>query len=100
MFNVSSKEAKQLKENGVNIIIGLGHSGYDVDQKIAKKCPLIDVVIGGHSHSYLQSGHQHHDEQVEGAYPTIVTQPGGKRVPVVQAYAFTKYLGELKLSVS
>jgi len=33
-----------------------------------------------------------------GMYPTIVTQKSGKKVPVVQAYAFTKYIGRLLLS--
>lgn len=28
-------------------------------------------------------------------YPSVVTQPGGKKVPVVQAYAYGKYLGRL-----
>lgn len=89
-----------MKKDGVNIIIGLGHSGYDVDQKIAQNCPLIDVVVGGHSHSYLQSGQDNQIEKVEGPYPTIITQKNGKVVPIVQAYAFTKYLGQLQLAVS
>lgn len=37
-------------------------------------------------------------EGVEGAYPTVVTQPSGRKVPVVQAYAYTKYLGRLQLT--
>lgn len=28
-------------------------------------------------------------------YPVIVTQKSGKKVPIVQAYAYTKYLGSL-----
>lgn len=36
-------------------------------------------------------------EPSEGEYPTTVTQTSGKKVPVVQAYAFTKYLGCLNL---
>nr|CAD7201881.1 unnamed protein product [Timema douglasi] len=31
----------------------------------------------------------------EGPYPTVVTQASGKMVPIVQAYAFSKYLGNL-----
>jgi len=37
-------------------------------------------------------------EKPAGEYPTLVEQPGGKIVPVVQAYAFTKYLGYLALT--
>lgn len=89
-----------MKKDGVNIIIGLGHSGYDVDQKIARNCPLIDVIIGGHSHSFIESGQHSQMEKVEGPYPTIFTHTNGKEVPIVQAYAFTKYLGQLQLTVS
>lgn len=89
-----------MKNKGVNIIIALGHSGYEVDMDIAKNCPLIDIVIGGHSNTFLYSGQQPDIEQIDGPYPTVVKQSSGKEVPVVQAYAFTKYLGEMELSVS
>lgn len=96
----SSHEAEALKSKGVNIIIALGHSGYEVDMDIAKNCPLVDVVIGGHSNTFLYTGTQPDIEKIDGPYPTVIKQNSGKEVPVVQAYAFTKYLGELELSVS
>ena len=37
-------------------------------------------------------------EKPDGPYPTIVKQSNGKEVPVVQAYAYTKYLGYLNLT--
>lgn len=49
-------EAKRLKEKGVDIIIVLSHCGLDVDRTMAAKCPLIDVIVGGHSHTFLYSG--------------------------------------------
>lgn len=94
-----SAEAEILKNSGVNIIIALGHSGYDKDKEIGVKCPLVDVVIGGHSHSFLYTGDYPDTESAIGPYPTIVTKENGVKVPVVQAYAYTKYLGHLKLSV-
>lgn len=110
---ISSAEAEIMEKHGVKVIIALGHSGYTVDMDIAKNCPLVDVVVGGHSHSFLYSGdepliesflktlnNESHIERIVGPYPTVVTQASGKRVPVVQAYAFTKYMGELKLKVS
>lgn len=36
-------------------------------------------------------------EDPEGIYPTLVKQQSGRTVPVVQAYAYTKYLGQLSL---
>lgn len=37
-------------------------------------------------------------ENVEGSYPTVVQQASGRLVRVVQAYAYTKYLGRLNLT--
>ena len=36
-------------------------------------------------------------EKPVGPYPTMVTQPSGRKVAVVQAYVYTKYLGTLNL---
>lgn len=96
-------EAKKLKSQGINIIIAVGHSGYKTDQEIAKNCPEVDVVVGAHSHTYLDANKPVADikdsspEAVRGPYPTVVVQRSGKKVPVVQAYAFTKYMGKLKV---
>lgn len=103
MFHNLSNEARALKSEDVNIILALGHSGYKVDKQIAKHCPLVDAVIGGHTHTYLPNNqtdnNQPFEEKIEGPYPTIVVQKSGKKVPVVQAYAFTKYMGVLELKV-
>ena len=40
---------------GVDIIIALGHSGYDRDLEVAARAPHVDVVVGGHTHSFLYS---------------------------------------------
>ena len=91
-------ETKRLKAAGVDILIALGHSGYEMDQAIAAGVPDIDLVVGGHSHSFLYSGAAPSVEKPSGPYPTLVRQPGTRRVvPVVQAYAYTKYLGLFKL---
>lgn len=91
-----NEEAQKLTADGVDIIIALGHSGILQDQQIALNCPLVDVVIGGHSHTFLFSGVATEDTAY-GPYPIVITQSTGRKVPVVQAYAFTKYLGLLSL---
>ncbi|XP_017961605.1 protein 5NUC-like [Drosophila navojoa] len=88
-------EAARLKAQGHRIIIALGHSGYKKDQDIAKNCPEVDIVIGGHTNTFLFNGTKPSVESIDGPYPTIITQKSGKRVLVVQAYAYTKYLGKL-----
>lgn len=70
------------------------------DRRIAEECTDVDMVVGGHSHTFLYSGTPPDAELPEGPYPTVVTRADGKKVPVVQAYAYTKYLGYMKLSVS
>lgn len=89
-------EAKRLKEQGVDIIIVLSHCGLDVDRVMAAKCPLIDVIVGGHSHTFLYSGPPPFIDTPEDEYPVVVTQNETNRtVLIVQAAAYTKYLGNL-----
>lgn len=49
-------EVIKLKRSGVEFIIALGHSGLEMDRRVAREVDGIDAVIGGHSHSYLISG--------------------------------------------
>lgn len=91
-------ESERLDQLGVKIIIVLGHSGYVMDQRIAAEVPLVDVVVGGHTNTFLWNGAQPDSEKIDDVYPKVVTQASGKKVPVVQAYAYTKYLGRLNLT--
>ncbi|SON54510.1 Trifunctional nucleotide phosphoesterase protein YfkN precursor [Hartmannibacter diazotrophicus] len=88
------REIAKLQAEGVNKIIVLSHSGYKVDQRIAASVDGIDVIVGGHSHTYLSST----DDKAEGPYPTWVDAPDGTRVPIVQAASYGKFLGELKVT--
>lgn len=72
-----------LEAEGVNKIIALTHVGLPKDLEIAAMVPGIDAVIGGHSHTLMEGD----------AYPTMVGD-----VAVVQAYAYSKYLGNLALT--
>ena len=92
-----SQEAKSLKGLGVDIIIAVGHAGYVVDQDLARRVAELDLVVGGHSHTFLYTGTPPSVERVQGEYPTYVVQDTGRVVPVVQAYCYTKYIGHLQL---
>ena len=83
-----------LEAEGVTKIIALTHVGLNRDMEIAAAVPGIDAVVGGHSHTYLSAT----DPKRAGAYPTWVSQEAGTLVPVVQAYAYSKYLGHLELT--
>jgi len=91
------EESERLDREGVKIIIALGHSGYEMDKKIAREVPLVDVVVGGHTNTFLWNGPKPDHEEPIGPYPTVVKKKGGKKVPVVQAYAYTKYMGHLNV---
>ena len=49
-------ESKKLKDQGINIIIVLSHCGLDIDKIMAAKCPHVDIIVGGHSHSFIYTG--------------------------------------------
>lgn len=89
-----------MAKDGVKIIIALGHSGYAKDQEVARDCPLVDVIIGGHTHTFLYNGTPPEPDPVKGPYPTVIEQANGKKVLIVQAYERSKYLGKLQLNVS
>lgn len=85
---------EELKKQGINKIVALTHVGYPRDLAAIAKIPDVDVVVGGHSHSLLSNT----DEKAEGPYPTMVDNPGGYKVPVVQAGSYSKYLGDLMVT--
>jgi len=49
-------EARRLKNDGVDILIALGHSGFEMDVQIARYVEDIDLVVGGHSNTFLYTG--------------------------------------------
>ena len=49
-------EVEKLRDAGVKIIIGLSHAGYGMDKKVAAEVEGIDVIVGGHSHTFLYTG--------------------------------------------
>lgn len=93
------EEAARLKTEGVNIIIVLSHCGLDRDREIAQQGgPDIDIIVGGHSHSFLFTGTDYPSiDNATASYPVVEKQDDGHEVYIVQASAFAKYLGEITL---
>ncbi|MBB4952526.1 5'-nucleotidase [Agrobacterium vitis] len=88
------KIVPEIEAKGINKIVLVSHVGYPEDQRIAAAVDGIDVIVGAHSHTYLSST----DPKAAGPYPTLVKNPAGVEVPIVTAYAYSKYLGELKVT--
>jgi 5'-nucleotidase / UDP-sugar diphosphatase len=84
----------EIEGEGIDKIVVLSHSGVGADQRLAAEVPGVDVIVGGHSHTLFSNT----DEEAGFKYPVMVNGPGGgPAVPVVQAGAYSKYLGHLAI---
>ncbi|XP_069788337.1 5'-nucleotidase [Narcine bancroftii] len=92
------REVDILVNQGIDKIIALGHSGFETDKLIAQKVRGVDVVVGGHSNTFLYTGKAPSNDVPVGPYPFLVHSDYQRKIPVVQAYAYGKYLGYLKLT--
>ena len=89
--DAAQAEIDRLTDEGVNKIILLTHVGLREDQRLAEALTGVDLIVGGHSHTLLSNT----DEDAAGPYPT---EANG--VPIFQAYAYGKYLGEIMVTFS
>lgn len=92
-INVADKEAEKLRQQGADIVIALSHLGYQkndtrkyYDRGIALNTRHIDMIIGGHTHTFLN-------------YPDYVTNLDGDRVPIVQTGSRGVCLGYAKIRI-
>ncbi len=79
-------EVDRLTAQGVNIIVVMSHSGYELDLDIAARTTGVDIIVAGHSNAYLSNI----AENADGPYPTMVGNTA-----IVSAFAYGKFLGEL-----
>ncbi len=85
---------RRLRAEGAHHVIAISHSGLVRDSEVARAVEGIDAIVGGHSHTLLGNGHT----SAAGPYPVIVKSPSGRDVPIVQAAAYSQYLGRLDLT--
>jgi 5'-nucleotidase len=88
------KAVDELTAQGVNKIIGLSHAGIGRDREIAAAVTGLDVIVGGHTHTYLSNT----DEKAEGPYPVVVDGPDGSPVLIVTDATQAKSLGRLDVT--
>lgn len=79
----------ELEGEGINKFIVLGHLGVPADIQIAERVPGVDAIVGGHTHTLFSNT----VETAPHPYPYVVND-----VPIVQAGAYSKYLGHLTLT--
>ncbi len=90
---VLPKVIAEIKEQNVNKIILLSHVGLPRDRYIAQNFSDIDAIVGGHTHSLLMDN----NPDAADNYPAVEKNPEGIEVPIVQAQAYSQYLGHLTL---
>ena len=89
-INVADDYARELREQGADIVIAISHLGfggddtYYYDTGFARRSQYIDMIIGGHSHTALYS-------------PCYVMNNVGEAVPVVQTGSRGYSLGYAKI---
>ena len=90
-------EVNKLTAQGISKIIMVGHLGYDVDLKLASVITGVDVIVGGHTHTFLYTPvlTRANGDVPAGPYPTVVTGKDGNPVLIVQAFQWGRYLGRI-----
>jgi len=85
--------AKELKQKDCDLVICLSHLGYDYpdstrisDRKLAQNTSNIDIILGGHTHTFLEK-------------PTIEKNKKGKNVLINQVGYAGLYLGRIDIDV-
>lgn len=91
LINVTQDQVDMLTAEGVDKIVLLTHIGYGADLEVAQGVSGVDVVVGGHTNTFLSNTYS----GALGEYPTVVESASGEPVLVVQASTKTVYLGRL-----
>ena len=84
---ISNEIAEQLKEEGCDVIVCLSHLGIQMDEKLVANTRNIDVILGGHSHTFMES-------------PKNYLNIDGKNVPVMHTGKNGIYVGRLDLTLN
>jgi 5'-nucleotidase len=83
---VTNKWADYLHETEkCDLIILLSHAGYDVDQQIVPETRWVDLVIGGHTHTFVDDF-------------LYVENARGKQVPIITDGKWGMEMGQINVS--
>lgn len=84
---ILEKLSKKLKqEEGCDRVVVLSHLGIEHDKQLARDSEFVDVILGGHSHTYLEA-------------PLVLNNRKGLPVIVNQVYRDALFLGQIFLPV-
>ena len=72
------------KEDKCNFVILLSHLGYDVDQEVVPQTKGLDLIIGGHTHTFV-------DDII------YVKDARGKKIPIITDGCWGLQMGLIKI---
>ena len=72
------------KEDKCNFVILLSHLGYDVDQEVVPQTKGLDLIIGGHTHTFV-------DDII------YVKDASGKKIPIITDGCWGLQMGLIKI---
>lgn len=84
-----------LQAENVNHIVLISHVGLQRDLYLAAAVDGVDIIVGGHSHSFLSNNPTESEGKADGPYPLVGTSPSGKPVLIVTARYSGQLLGKL-----
>ncbi|MDX7876704.1 bifunctional metallophosphatase/5'-nucleotidase, partial [Aeromonas veronii] len=106
---VYKSQVDTLKKKGVNKVIMVTHIGLQNDQAVAKAVNGIDLIVGGHSQTFLGDineiksiGYSQHNqnESDDNRYAQLITNPDGGKTCIVQAGEWAKGYGLVNVSLT
>ncbi|TNI86042.1 bifunctional metallophosphatase/5'-nucleotidase [Aeromonas allosaccharophila] len=109
MIASAQRTVDALKKKGANKIIMVTHIGLQSDQAVAKAVNGIDLIVGGHSQTFLGDmdelksiGYTAHNQNPsdDNTYAQMVTNPDGGKTCIVQAGEWAKGYGLVNVSLS
>jgi len=83
--STANKLAARLKRKGCDLVVCLTHQGFQNDLELAAHSRNIHLIIGGHSHTFLEE-------------PVYRTAADGNQVVVVQTGAYGVYAGHIDIT--
>ena len=85
-IEVSNEIAALLKKKGCDVIVCLSHLGIQMDERLVAKTRNIDVILGGHSHTFMKG-------------PKTYLNMDGKEVPLMHSGKSGVRVGRLHLTL-
>lgn len=85
-IGVANETAELLKREGCDVVVCLSHLGIKEDERLVVKTRNIDVILGGHSHTFMNE-------------PRNYLNADGKTIPVLHAGKSGVRVGKMDLTL-